>query len=247
MPPVLIGLWEEALRPVLVGMDAELRIGKETRQSLFIPLLTLNQAAESGWSEHYSTSDELIIAFHPALLPAYLDLRLRGTQIGGPDLRSVLGASGLLDDSEQPAAERVRRSVPQLVRSSSFGASVVAAYGGVCAMCGFDFGLVQGAHIYPAAAPNSADEVKNGIALCSNHHTAFDAHLVFVDPDEATVQLNPEFHRNVSRSDACEAFVATTFAQLARPRRRADWPSSDAFLQRYDYFAGKYDWAARHS
>lgn len=41
--PLLIGLWEEAGRAVLVGMEATHRLGRETRQSLFIPLWLLQK------------------------------------------------------------------------------------------------------------------------------------------------------------------------------------------------------------
>lgn len=33
--PIIIGLWEEEGRPVLVGFDAERRVGKTARQSFF--------------------------------------------------------------------------------------------------------------------------------------------------------------------------------------------------------------------
>src|SRR5215218_3900100 len=76
--PLLLGMWEEGAHPVLVGMEAEARVGKPTRQSLFVPLWVLEQAATSGWSEHHNTSGELIIGFHPALLPAYIEARRSG-------------------------------------------------------------------------------------------------------------------------------------------------------------------------
>ena len=52
--------------------------------------------------------------------------------------------------------------------------------------------LVQGAHIYPARASDSPDKVWNGLALCSNHHTAFDRHLIWVEPSSRRVLLHEE-------------------------------------------------------
>jgi hypothetical protein len=75
--PLLIGLWEQGTSPVLVGMDATDRLGKDTRQSLFIDLSILRQAAKVEWAEYYSDSGELIVAFRPALLPRYIKLRTK--------------------------------------------------------------------------------------------------------------------------------------------------------------------------
>jgi hypothetical protein len=224
-------------------MDAAARLGRVTRQSLFIPLEILQQGADSGWAEHHSASEELIIAFHPALLPTYIEMRRSGLSIEAEQVTGILQASGLTSPVEEMAAERVRRASSALVRSAQFAKNVVEAYEGFCAACGIDFGLVQGAHIYPVHAPGSVDEVWNGLALCSNHHTAFDRHLLWVEPDGYALGLHPLIHADTQRSDAARAFVEMTFPKLRSPRFARSTPRPQMFERRYEFFGDKYAWA----
>jgi hypothetical protein len=71
---LLLGLSEETGSPIVVGMDAIKRLGRATRQSLFMPLSLLHQAAREGWADHVSTVGERIIAFAPERLPEYVEL-----------------------------------------------------------------------------------------------------------------------------------------------------------------------------
>jgi hypothetical protein len=71
---LLLGLSEETGSPIVVGMDAIKRLGRDTRQSLFMPLSLLHQAARDGWAEHVSEVGERIIAFAPRRLPEYIEL-----------------------------------------------------------------------------------------------------------------------------------------------------------------------------
>lgn len=60
-----------------------------------------------------------------------------------------------------------------------FRQAVVKAYGECCAVCGFDARIVntpmgiEAAHIQWQAY-DGPDVVRNGVALCSLHHVAFD-------------------------------------------------------------------------
>jgi hypothetical protein len=115
--PLLLGLWEEARQPVLVAMDAEHRLGRMTRQSMFIPLATLHDAANRGWAEHTNTAGERITAFHPALLPIYLDAQRQDVALDPVEMEQVLGASDLLMDIQEPPAD-----APVERRADSFAA-----------------------------------------------------------------------------------------------------------------------------
>lgn len=241
--PLLLGIWEQGVRPVLVGMEADARLGRSTRQSLFIPLWLLEQAATSGWSQHHSTSGELIIGFHPALLPTYIEARLAGLHIEPEQVADISEASGLLAPPEEAAEERVRRSVSALIRRAKFGKEVVAAYSGRCALCGLNFGLVEGAHIYPVQAPGSADEIWNGLALCGNHHAAFDKHLLWVEPNKRTVSIHPVILSAAKEDATARQFVAATLPQLRSPVSRGNAPREEMFRRRYNFFEMKYDWA----
>lgn len=240
--PLLLGIWEQGEHPVLVGMEADARLGKPTRQSLFIPLWLLEQAATLGWSQHHSASGELIIGFHPALLPAYIEARRAGLQIDPEQVADISEASGLLAPSEEAAEERVRRGVSALVRRARFGKEVIAAYGERCALCGLNFGLVEGAHIYPVQAPGSADEIWNGLALCGNHHAAFDKHLIWIEPIKRSVIIHPAILSAASDDETARQFVAVTLPQLRSPRSRNDEPRKEMFLRRYKFYKMKYGW-----
>lgn len=243
--PLLLGIWEQGEHPVLVGMEADARLGKPTRQSLFIPLWLLEQAATAGWSEHHSTSGELIIGFHPALLPAYLEARRAGLHIEPEQVADISEASGLIAAPEETAAERARRGVFTLVRRAKFGKDVLAAYAERCAMCGLNFGLVEGAHIYPVKAPSAPDTVWNGLALCGNHHAAFDRHLLWIEPGTRAVSIHPEIVSAAGNDSTAWQFVDVTLPRLRPPASRRDEPRADMFSKRYAFFETKYDWANR--
>ncbi len=244
-PALLIGMWEGHRddRPVLVCMKTEGRLGRETRQSLFLPLHLLERASTVGWDEHFSSTGEQIFGLIPSLLPVYAEMKLAGVAVNMHRIASVVEASGLRtkNDNETPV-ERARRASSQLVRSSTFSRNVIQAYDGLCAMCDLDLGLVEGAHIYPAQAPGSMDEIWNGIALCSNHHAAFDKHLIKVDPTVFDLDLHPKILANAGFNRACRIFVESTRDRMRLPSEPTAAPRSEMFEKRYDFFQRKYNW-----
>jgi HNH endonuclease len=123
-----------------------------------------------------------------------------------------------------------------------FAKKVVDAYGGTCAMCGLDAGLIEGAHIYPAAAPLSPDEPWNGLVLCPTHHTTFDRHLVAVRPTDHAIVYNSVLTHQVDSNPAAAALVGCTFPSLALPAETSMCPRQEMFVQRYKHFGGQYDW-----
>ena len=93
-------------------------------------------------------------------------------------------------DSEPPLTEeRVRYTkAKQRVRPAAFRRAVRRHYNERCAVCGTRRETptgtpeVEAAHIYPRSE-NGADVVRNGLALCSVHHWAFDCGWLSVDND----------------------------------------------------------------
>lgn len=250
--PLLVGLWREdehepVPNPVLVLADAVRRVGLTTRHSVFVKLAALRSASMTGWAESVTDADERMTLFHPRLLSAVALASEAGVTVPPRDASIAVSASGLLqgssalDDAAAPG-ERARRSVFAIVRDAKFGRDVVDAYDGLCALCGLDLGLVQGAHIYPASAPGSPDEIRNGLCLCSNHHAAFDRHLLWIDPHERTVLLSPAIHAQSFTNPAAEAFLEATAPVVRPPRVSALLPSAEMFLLRYEHFEGQYSW-----
>ncbi|NJL29019.1 MAG: hypothetical protein HC897_14595 [Thermoanaerobaculia bacterium] len=245
--PLLLGLWEENLRPVVLAMEiTKHRLEARTRQSFFASLHLLQEAEAFGWAEQTSASGEHLLAFQPWLLPTFVEMRAAGVSVPGSQVASIVAASGInVEVALQHPPERARRAASVLVRSAVFSSRVVAAYDGLCAMCGLDFGLVEGAHIYPASASESPDEVWNGLALCKNHHAAFDRHKVCIDPGSHRLELHPEILSKTSHNDACQRFVDGTFSRLSAPVRPEFYPRPEMLERRYQHFEGLYAWAGR--
>jgi len=240
--PILLGVWTEEGRTVFVALDGRSRVGRNTRFSLFVPLHLLRAAAASGWAEHFNTSDEKVIAFLPGLLPVYVQLLESRVEVDATDVSAIVAAAGMTD-IEDPAAERGRRTVSTLVRDAIFSRTVREAYGGQCAMCGLNYSLVVGAHIFPVAAPGAPDAAWNGVALCHNHHAIFDAHKLHVHPDTRAIAVHPELISGRSKSEACRDFVDRTFPILTAPASVAHQPRREMFVERYKFFSSKYEWA----
>lgn len=251
--PLLIGAWTndplvEVVNPVLVLADAGRRTGRTSRHSVFVRLEALKTATVQGWAESVSEVDERMTLFHPGLLPAVAFASSIDVALPERSAAIAVSASGLLENvPTQPlsleAAERARRSILSLVRDARFARDVVRAYAGLCALCGLDLGLVQGAHIYPASAPGSSDEIWNGVCLCSNHHAAFDRHLLWIDPDDRAVIVNPVVVEQAADNSAAATFVQSTSSMLRPPDDLTLAPMADMFVRRYDFFEGRYDWA----
>lgn len=243
--PLLLGISSEIpSHPVLVGLDATKRIGRDTRQSLFMPLHLLQDAAKLGWAEHFSDVGERLVAFSPMMLPVYVELCRTGTSLVERDVQRLLHAVGADEpDLGRPAMQRGVQLTMRLVRDAAFSKQVRSSYGGLCAMCGLNFSLVAGAHIYPVSAPYSTDAVWNGVALCHNHHAAFDAHQIWVHPLTFAIVLHADMKNNAQVTAACEAFVNTTLPELRVPNRVAHRPRGEMFVNRYEYFSPKYAWA----
>jgi HNH endonuclease len=247
---LLVGLWEtdeleHVQRSLLVSADPLHRKGRTTRFSVFVSMAMLHAALVNGWSEDQNATGESIRCFVPSLLPLSYAADRDGAAPPISAMQAAIEGSGLLaaNDEEVPAAsQRARRAGSTLVRDARFSRRVVDAYGGLCAMCGLDVGLVEGAHIYPVSAPGSYDEPWNGLALCANHHLAFDKHLVAIDPESFGIHLHNDIRDQASRNDAVQAFVNGTYARLTEPIDRSASPRAQMFQMRYDFCVDQYDW-----
>jgi hypothetical protein len=109
-------------------------------------------------------------------------------------------------------------------------------------MCGLSLELVVGAHIFPVSAPQSPDKVWNGLALCHNHHAAFDKRYIWVDPQGHDVKLRPDI-LDIARTDAAAlTFTQNTRPSIIIPSAVAHRPRSTMFTQRYDYYESSCQW-----
>ena len=247
--PLLVGAWFEdalldAAQPVFVLADARKREGLTTRHSVFVRVDALVECVATGWSENVNSDGEVMPCFYPELLPAMAEAAAADVALPFDEVALAVEAAGVAAGADDSPIERSRRTVSSIIRDARFSRTVIAAYAGLCAMCGLDLGLVQGAHIYPASAPASPDEVSNGLCLCSNHHAAFDRHLIWIDPTTRAVKLSPEILEQAEVNESAAAFVASTLGALAEPTIDGAQPHAAMFEARYSYFETRYDWAA---
>lgn len=248
--PMLIGLWDKdepsPKSPVLTLADARKRLERKTRWSAFFRLEDLRLADKQGWASGYSGDDEPLHYARPELFPALVTLASNplSTTMDAQAVARLVEAAGLTDPNPTSGAiERARRSVSTLVRDRKFALGLSDVYDGECAMCGLDFGLVEGAHILPASSPGSSDELSNGIALCSNHHRAFDKHLIYVDPETRAIRIHPKIHKQAATNAAAAAFIAGTLPALNKPNEASASPDQRMFEKRYALDPDRYAWA----
>ena len=248
--PLLLGLWEideleQVTRPLLVSADPMHRLERTTRFSVFVSTAALRAGVERGWSESRSSTGESIRCFAPPLLPLSYAANRDDSIPSTAAMQAAIEGSGLLaggDEDIADASERARRAGSTLVRDARFSRRVVDAYDGLCAMCGFDVGLVEGAHIYPVSAPGSHDEPWNGLALCANHHLAFDKHMVGVKPESSEIVLHTDIRDQAPDNPAVRAFIDGTYSQLSEPVDRSTRPRADMFTMRYEFYLERYTW-----
>jgi putative restriction endonuclease len=83
------------------------------------------------------------------------------------------------------------RLVQQRNQQRRFKTDVLERYGNQCALCDLDVPrLIQGAHLIPKSV-GGADHAQNGLPLCLNHHTAFDAFLLVIETDGSGITYAP--------------------------------------------------------
>jgi hypothetical protein len=244
--PLLLGIWSTDLPAVLVAAQPEVRMGDRTRFSILFPQRLFREAQEYGWAEPYRNSrDNLHWSFLPPLLPTFIELYESQPPLDSNEIQIAAVSSGLVGEpTDAAAAGRARQAAYRLVRSAEFGQKVVAAYDEKCAMCGINLGLVSGAHILPVSAPNSVDQVWNGVALCENHHRAFDRHLIWVEPSRRKLRIHPTVLTHGQSNERSRIFVESTFDELTNPRHERDFPRAEMFSHRYQYFGEAYDWVS---
>jgi len=78
--------------------------------------------------------------------------------------------------------ERQRLNSTRLSRDSKFAPRVKKEFDYSCAVCTVQLEIVEAAHIIPINHPQCRDDIWNGLSLCPNHHTLFDARRFVIAP-----------------------------------------------------------------
>lgn len=126
---------------------------------------------------------------------------------------------------QDDARERVLREVVRRRGQQKFRETLIAAYGGRCAITGCVVTpLLEAAHITPYLGPDT-NSITNGLLLRADLHTLWDLGLMAVDPETNTVWVSPEI------DDA--TYQALSGTRLTHPSHPAQKPSFAALQQQW--------------
>ena len=131
---------------------------------------------------------------------------------------------------------RIIDTVSRLSRNGNFRQQVLHAYGNRCAVTRAQLRLVDAAHILPVGAPESSDDVRNGLALAPTYHRAYDAGLIYLD-ETFVMNVNPAKVaelRQVHLDGGLRGFQSH-LAKIYLPPDRQQWPNVQ-FIRRANQY-----------
>lgn len=230
------------------GFDVSKHLTFSTRSpSIQIPITTLHDALQNGFSFVRKGNDEIAIGVRPDQLLTYCLnaplLHREGAVEGMPEL--LQQAAELLPIPEEETVSlpeertRVIQEVARYSRDSTFRKRIVVAYDRRCAITRMQLQLVDAAHILPVGAEGSTDETTNGICLSPTYHRAFDKALIYLD-DQLRMQINPEKEQVLVAAGVAgglEAFKAYLGQRIHLPYERSQWPDL-AYVQEANRIRG---------
>lgn len=233
-PTIMIG-YEPNLQ-CFAGFDLNKHQTFSTRSpSIQIPITTLHQALQDGFSFVTKGNDEIAVGFRPDQFLAYvLNSRLLHDQ--GVDAATVKILSRVValeeitpDEMAQLPAERQRvvQTMSRLSRDTSFRRKVLAAYEQRCAVTRLQLRLIDAAHILPVGVEGSNDDVANGLCLSPTYHRAYDRGLIYLD-DDLVMKINPIKEQELMRvglAGGLQDFKAYLDTRIHLPQDRNQWPS----------------------
>lgn len=145
-----------------------------------------NRALRSAMTEevplvwYFGVGDALWVPVFPVFV---LDEEPQDQQfVVDPDVGRGLVAPG--SQVEEHLRRYVLTQTRRRLHQPVFRATVLRAYDTRCAVCALAHReLLDAAHIAPDSSPGGIASVRNGLALCKLHHSAFDANLLGISPD----------------------------------------------------------------
>jgi len=156
-------------------------------RSIRIRLDTLERAQMHGLATQLRGDRELAVALRPDVLMFYLGHAQEIHDCGGSEHDSAMLEKAVTapDEIELQDVSRKRRGIVSEVQrwsqAANFRDRVLAAYQHRCAVCGLRSRPIHAARIAPFPHPLSTNLTSNGLALCPNHHRAYDSALITID------------------------------------------------------------------
>lgn len=98
------------------------------------------------------------------------------------------------------------------IRDQRFKLAIRRVYHERCSLCNLGYHLgqtplaLEAAHVIPVESSGTSKDVRNGLLLCSNHHTLFDSFAWTIDEDlRVHVTSDPDFRRSASSNHVMKA------------------------------------------
>jgi putative restriction endonuclease len=175
--------------------------------------------------------------FYDAVLPVY---------VSGDDPASLqftlvadqIVADAYATDPMKIAARReyATRAVLQRLHQQEFRRTVLIAYRERCAICRLGhLELLDAAHILADRHPKGEPIVTNGLGLCKIHHSAYDAHIIGIDPD-SRVHVRVDILAEKDGPMLKHGLQEMAGSQLVLPRKVDLRPNRDFLAERFERF-----------
>jgi putative restriction endonuclease len=232
---LILGWWEDG--KVFAGFDFRKHQGELGRSaSLQIKRESLENAVINGFAPSDKGNREIAIAFRPDLFVEYANHSTEFHSFGESNsdiqiLETISANQSQLQNDEiiqqvtrprQTAFQTIRRSL----RDHSFKNRILTAYNYRCAFCDIQLNLIEAAHIIPVSYETSTDETRNGIALCTLHHKAYDNSLVTFNERYQIVSSEQKIEnlRQINRDGGIQRFVNDLKPVIGVPPENRDRP-----------------------
>lgn len=202
--------------------NANVRRAYENR----LPMVYLKGIAESTYR---ATFPVYVIGHDPATRQYLIDVSGENPDTGRVDFQ--------FSDGVEVGKSYASRTVEVREHQRDFRALVMTVYRTTCAVCALKHGdLLDAAHVIGDREEGGIAAVKNGLALCKIHHSAFDAHILGVDPDY-TVHIREDILNEVDGPMLKHGLQGHHGQKLrALPARTPEWPQRDLLARRFEKF-----------
>ncbi len=162
-----------------------------------------------------------------------VDERILG-QVGVP----IKQTYGSVHDSstEDPKRRYLTIQTRHRLHQQKFRERVLRAYQEQCAMCRLRHPeLLEAVHIIPDAEPSGDPIIKNGIALCNLHHTAFDRFVLGIRPDYV-IQVREDILREKDGPVLLHGLQNLNDQKIQLPHSQENYPDPSRLEVRYQKF-----------
>lgn len=170
--------------------------------------------------------------------PASLAFSVAVDDVGHIALFSGLVAAParVAEDSTDIRRAYVTAAVRVRLHQRAFRERVLEAYQHQCAFCRFrHVELLDAAHIVPDSHPEGEPVVRNGLALCTLHHAAFDRAFLGLRPDYV-IEVRPDILDERDGPTLRYAIQQLHGSRIALPRAVSLRPDPELLKVRYEQF-----------